>query len=482
MNFDILIIGGGPAGITLAKHLPEKLKIGIIEKGDLKYNNKINLNNYGYCTKYGNYPFENYATNFSSVNYFGGNSLVWSGWSIPFDANEASAWPIPYSELNKYYRTAEKFLNLKSFEKLNNENYEKYKKFETEEWKINSWQFVKKKNFKCFVNTFKKNVKIFLKSEFKKFYFEENKVAGVIIDTPKEKKKIIKSKYVVLAQGGLQSTKSLLLCERDQKENMGNENGHLGKFYMEHPHINLGFFYDNKKAFKDKFLKKDFKLEGLFLKNPYTEKIINGCVTFNTESLLLNKDALRLLYMLRVKKFPKNILANYKSYDFLKNLIKGTYDLFLEKIQNKKFIYARFEQKPNINSYMEIDKNNKINLNWDISETDIESFIQITNKVQNYIKNKISEEVFIDDKIYDKVNWHRKYKPLVLGIGHHMGTTMMSNNNKIGVVNENLQLHHRQNIFICSSSVFPTGGVAHPTFTICALAIRLAEFLSRKFS
>ena len=97
--------------------------------------------------------------------------MVWSGWSIPFDANEASAWPIPYIELNKYYRAAEKFLNLKALKKLNNENYEKYKKFETEEWKINSWQFVKKKNFKCFVNTFKKNVKIFLKSEFKKFYF-----------------------------------------------------------------------------------------------------------------------------------------------------------------------------------------------------------------------------------------------------------------------------------------------------------------------
>ena len=77
MNFDILIIGGGPAGITLAKHLAEKLKIGIIEKGDLKYNNKINLKITDTVQKYGNYPFENYSTNFSSVNYFGGNSLVW---------------------------------------------------------------------------------------------------------------------------------------------------------------------------------------------------------------------------------------------------------------------------------------------------------------------------------------------------------------------------------------------------------------------
>jgi choline dehydrogenase-like flavoprotein len=482
MNFDILIIGGGPAGITLAKHLSDKIKIGIIEKGDLKYTNKRNLNDYGYCTKYGNYPFENYATNFSSVNYFGGNSIVWSGWSMPFDENEVSSWPISYGELNKYYRDTEKFLKLKSFEELNTENNEEYKNFETNDWKINSWQFVKEKDFNRFSKTFGNNVKILLKSEFKKFYFEKNQVEGVVIDTPKEKNLIIKSKYIVLAQGGLQSTKSLLLCERDQKVDMGNENGHLGKFYMEHPHINLGFFYDNNKVIRNKFSKKNFKLEGLFLKNPYSEKIMNGCITFNNESLLLNKDALRLLYMLRVKRFPKNILLNYDSYNFIKNLIKGTCNLIIEKIKKKKFIYARFEQKPNFRSYMEIDKNNKINLNWDISETDIDSFIKITNKVKNYIKNKISEDVYIDDAIYDKQNWHDKFKPIVLGIGHHMGTTMMSSNNKIGVVNENLQLHYRHNVFICSSSVFPTGGVAHPTFTICALAIRLADFLSRKFS
>ena len=101
----------------------------------------------------------------------------------------------------------------------------------------------KKKNFKCFVNTFKKNVKIFLKSEFKKFYFEENKVEGVVIDTPKEKNKNNKVKICCTSSRRTSVDKIIaFLCERDQKQNMGNENGHLGKFYMEHPHINLGFF------------------------------------------------------------------------------------------------------------------------------------------------------------------------------------------------------------------------------------------------
>ena len=58
---------------------------------------------------------------------------------------------------------------------------------------------------------------------------------------PQKEKKNNKVKICCTSSRGLQSTKSLLLCERDQKQNMGNENGHLGKFYMEHPHINLGF-------------------------------------------------------------------------------------------------------------------------------------------------------------------------------------------------------------------------------------------------
>ena len=60
---------------------------------------------------------------------------------------------------------------------------------------------------------------------------------------------------------------------------------------------------------------------------------------------------------------------------------------------------------------------------------------------------------------------------------HHMGTTRMSSDPKKGVVNEDLRVHGVENLFIGGSSVFPTGGSAHPTFTILALTLRLVEKL-----
>jgi len=46
---------------------------------------------------------------------------------------------------------------------------------------------------------------------------------------------------------------------------------------------------------------------------------------------------------------------------------------------------------------------------------------------------------------------------------------------KQGVVDENCRVHGVSNLFIASSSVFPTGGYANPTLTIVALALWLAD-------
>ena len=108
------------------------------------------------------------------------------------------------------------------------------------------------------------------------------------------------------------------------------------------------------------------------------------------------------------------------------------------------------------------------------------AIINITKLFEAYIKLNISKKIYVNKQIYDAENWLKNYKNKVLGIGHHMGTTMMSKYNNKGVVNENLKLHFYKNLYICSSSTFPTGGVAHPTFTVCALAIRLAYHLKEK--
>jgi hypothetical protein len=48
---------------------------------------------------------------------------------------------------------------------------------------------------------------------------------------------------------------------------------------------------------------------------------------------------------------------------------------------------------------------------------------------------------------------------------------------RTGVVDEHCRVHSVDNLYIAGSSVFTTGGYANPTFTLLALALRLADTL-----
>lgn len=68
----------------------------------------------------------------------------------------------------------------------------------------------------------------------------------------------------------------------------------------------------------------------------------------------------------------------------------------------------------------------------------------------------------------------------VTPISHHMGTARMSDDPATGVVDTDLQLFDTAGVYVCGAAVFPTSGFANPTLTIVALALRLAEHLARE--
>jgi choline dehydrogenase-like flavoprotein len=70
----------------------------------------------------------------------------------------------------------------------------------------------------------------------------------------------------------------------------------------------------------------------------------------------------------------------------------------------------------------------------------------------------------------------------ILGGPHHMGTMRMSADPQHGVVNEDCRVHSVENLYVAGSSVFTTGGYANPTFTLVALALRLADTLRDRLS
>lgn len=66
------------------------------------------------------------------------------------------------------------------------------------------------------------------------------------------------------------------------------------------------------------------------------------------------------------------------------------------------------------------------------------------------------------------------------GTAHHMGTTRMHDDPTRGVVDRNTKVHGVENLYVAGSSVFPNGGYANPTLTIVAMAHRLADHLSAR--
>jgi choline dehydrogenase-like flavoprotein len=64
------------------------------------------------------------------------------------------------------------------------------------------------------------------------------------------------------------------------------------------------------------------------------------------------------------------------------------------------------------------------------------------------------------------------------GGAHHLGGARMHEDASQGVVDPDLRVHGSDNLFVCSSAVFPAGGFSNPTMTVVALAHRLAGVVS----
>lgn len=60
---------------------------------------------------------------------------------------------------------------------------------------------------------------------------------------------------------------------------------------------------------------------------------------------------------------------------------------------------------------------------------------------------------------------------------HHMGSCRMGDDPKTSVVDKNLRVHGTSNLFVAGSAVFVTSGCAGPTVTLTALSLRLADHL-----
>jgi len=137
---------------------------------------------------------------------------------------------------------------------------------------------------------------------------------------------------------------------------------------------------------------------------------------------------------------------------------------------------ARAEPVPNRESRVTLDRDvdalgiRRAHLTWMLTAADRRFVWRSMEVLAQELARRRRGRVLVDED--ESVPWQGWS-----GGSHHLGTTRMSDDPRLGVVDRDGRVHGIDNLYVAGSSVFPTAGAANPTLTIVALALRLADHL-----
>jgi len=524
MAGDICIVGAGASGITLATELEAAgTRVCLLESGHFSLNEQVqalyDLDSVGYPLR------ENFM---SRVRHFGGSCNLWAGRAMrmnPIDFEKRdwvpdSGWPISYADVEPYYRRAEKILRLPSFtdfadfEQLDDIGEQERALFKDPGvhpaialWGIKPMRFGKV--YKGAIRR-SKHTDLYLNANVTDIVPAANgqAVEKLVVQTLSGKKLTAKARTYVLSAGGLENARLLLVSGGQNSNGLANEHDVVGRYYLDHPRAIFGSIRVNESVSLP-------YLTGIPLANGKVQfgialsermqrdhGLLNSYVSLEPQmsefaerqygrSINILKVLLRrghagsrfrfspmdmsnvrdLIYLLTPKEIMPHFL--YRPYAVLKRRIRKT------RLLDKLTVINYCEQGPHRNSRVTLGADRdalgmkKLILDWRLGDG-----VQRSVRFLREVVGRCIQESGIGILEADSTNVNE------LGFtdaSHHMGTTRMSESKKTGVVDQNCKVHGLANMYISSSSVFPTAGHANPTLTIIALTLRLADHLKASY-
>jgi choline dehydrogenase-like flavoprotein len=523
---ELCVVGSGVAGILLVMELAQTYKdICIIESGGWKPDDDTQslyaLNNVGY-------PIRKHYQ--SRIRYFGGSCNIWAGRAMIYNESDLMprpwvstvSWPIDFAELDRYYASAARYLNLPSYDRLKPENWQsKLSDFEK--------SLFASGNFKTNVSLFAKaparfgyktkyykavrsspGVTLYINSNVVNLHLNEvlSRVVRVDVACLNGVRYAIKARTVVLACGGLENTRILMTSNKQMPGGIGNQNGLLGRYYMDHPRAVFGRVKLTKKIKLDHLLGMPVtggKMQlGIALSDKIQarEGLLNNYLTlepcYSIGSMELYESFVKLMKRLLRKGYsgkrfdfknqemaevpemiylltPKELLPHFMYYTYYK-YSRMAKSIFTNLTHLSIVNYS--EQEPNIASrvYLGDEKDKlgirKLVLDWKISNRSFNSSLRLMRLLDEHFRRYGVGHIEQDLTEIEELPY--------TDASHHLGTTRMSADPKTGVVDANCQVHGVNNLYVAGSSVFPTAGHANPTLTIAAMSLRLADYLKKR--
>ncbi len=465
--FDVVIIGAGAAGITLALRLSDAgVKTALLEGGDYKPSNASQQLYEGFNEGI------KYSLIKSRQRFFGGTTNHWTGYCRPLDpatfapreSIDYPGWPIDRDALAPYLRQALEIVDIKPdvpWEPLPGSEAGRFDHAVARAgFREVYFQFSKPTRFK---NKFRKQLQrtagltIGVNESLIDLEFtSDGEITGAIVKNLKtNKQRTITARLFVLACGGIENARLLLHINANNGVSFGNRSGQLGRSFMEHPHYpKVGrvvlFDEDYRHRIANRKRLRAFVLD---------------------DEVVRARGILHTAVRMRPEKRKRRFIAKLREIGDFPDT--GGWQVFR--------LDAVGEQLPSAASTVTLSEEtdalgvSKAILNWHMSELDYRSIRQTL--------------LAFSQAMIDADVGRCWFKPWVSEGGtpsppdegnHHMGTTRMGHGDFEGVVDPDCRLFGTTNLYVAGSSVFPTAGYANPTLTIVQLALRLADHITHR--
>lgn len=510
ISSDFCFIGAGAAGIALAREfIGTPYTVTLLESGGLDHEPESNRL---YESEIVGLPHLGIHTGRERV--FGGTTTVWGGQALRFDKFDFqtrcwvpfSGWPIAREELDSYYDRADRLLNLGE-----NLNYHDVcldfgispPSFDPQKLCMQFSQWSPKPNFgTAYRQDLKRahNISVLLHANVTAIAtnISGSAVEQVEFSTLAGKRGVARARFFALCCGGIENARILLASDRARSRGLGNDHDVVGRYFQEHVTACLGALeVYNRPRLQNLF--ESFFIRGLKYAPLITlahqaqieKKVlsVDGTVSFWPSSDSCIQSAKTLYRALIGRTYPDNLKS------LLRNISAAPGE-FIELLYRRSIkkraatakqgwitLNAHAEMAPNPESRVTLSEARdqlgmrRVKLDWRLSEAERRSLLEFANIACGEF-DRLGLGTF--DRTHrklleDPTTWVRQAHDNF----HHMGTTRMHNDPKLGVVDSNCCVHGVANLYVGSSSVFPTCATANPTLTILALCLRIADRLKQ---
>jgi len=531
-NYDLVIVGSGPAGATVAAELAGRgLSICVLESGRMRRTAHADrlkdLRSAGIHIK-----------EYSRERVLGGSSTTWAGLSSPLDPIDFEArdwiadsgWPIDLDELAPHYRAAAERFRFPGASLFASNGFARLRAQSTLQ---PEWSRIEEKLFLAAEepqNFGKEQRDIFERTDTD-VYFDasvielehaDGLVTGIRVRASGGREAVISARACVLATGGIENARLLLLSN-----GLGNAHDQVGRRLMNHPKnyhgilklaqpvdelpYYFGCLCDGFAGYAGLRLRESEQRAGKLL-NSYVrlEPLFPWSDSEGVEAfvLLVKRSAVLLRFWKRRHKDEVVHLRDYSETgddSDLQNARKGIggwlqlcWWIVRDAPAVGAYIYHRVASRAKtpvrrvrLRNFMEMqpDPEHRVSLSSEVdahgrrlplvqhapTDLDRRSLIELHAALAEELSASGIGNLQSD---LDQANpW-----PIDQDASHHLGATRMGDRPETSVVDRDLRVHGTSNLYCAGASVFPTSGCANPTFTIVALSIRLAAHLQRELA